>query len=536
MGIDSTRIQNIMKSIQHISAWAVLLCASIACTREPVIRQPSGTSGADGATVSEGYFEAVFMAGNSDVMTRTAINGETDRIQTLRYIVYRKDGDEYYRYCDRNVFSPSDYDVAEKHMWPLEYRLSEILPCGEYRVVFIGNADPALFKNQYGIRDTEPVLINTDTYSGARIFMPSSGPASFTDTNMYYLATADFSDASPSVSILMQRIVSSNVFKRNFVDMDHAVSTLVDDIVLQINSSQLTGDVVRGLLDESLGGTLGIILGPVGDLLQGVTAVVDRILDAVAGKLLERLNDMLVHELVTAIENTLFGAAGSSDRDIASQIFNPWTGADYATITADIPMSVGFDLTEKATWEQKKWKASLEKEMTDGGESKYRTARFYSLPGNMELTDIDIEKEDMIVGSAIANLDGKLLNGLLVNIKTPLGYLQTPNLQYRTEYDFVRLSLADSSLSGEKITLSTDLVGILTTEELLQAILGDNLLTDAISAIVTPLLGDLLETIEASVVKPLELELPDLGINNITVEGRWNETYDSMGNIISKTE
>lgn len=536
MGMNRTTILKIMKSMRHIFAWAVLLCASAACTREPVIQQSSGATGADGADMPDGYFEAVFMAGNSDVMTRTAVNGETDRIQTLRYIIYRKDGDEYYRCCDRTVFSPSDYDVAENHMWPLEYRLSEILPCGEYRVVFIGNADPALFKNQSGIRDTEPVLINTETYSGARIFMPSSGPASFTGTNMYYMDTEDFSDASPSVHILMQRIVSSNVFKRNFVDMDHAVSTLVDDVVLQIDSGQLTEDVVRGLLDESLGGALGTILGPVGDLLQGVTAIVDRILDAIAGKLLERLNEMLVHELVTAIENSLFGAIGSSDRDLASQIFNPWTGAEYATITADIPMSIGFDMTEKTTWQQKKWKVHLEKETVAGDESKYRTAQFFSLPGNMNLTDIDIEKEDMAVGSAIANLDGKLLNGLLVNIKTPLEYGQTPNLQYRTEYDFVRLSLADKDLSGEKITLTTDLAGILTTEELLQAILGDNPLTDAISGIVTPLLGELLETIEASAVKPLELELPDLGINNITVEGRWNETYDSMGNIVSKTE
>lgn len=95
--------------------------------------------------------------------------------------------------------------TPQTYEWPLTQEINFELPNGDYKAVFVGNADKNLFIDQ---RDNEILTGYNGDFASARINMPEMGPKGFNQYNMFYLCTVDFSPANPSPNVLMQRVVA----------------------------------------------------------------------------------------------------------------------------------------------------------------------------------------------------------------------------------------------------------------------------------------------------------------------------------------
>ena len=126
-------------------------------------------------------------------------------------------------------------------------------------------------------------------------------------------------------------------------------------------------------------------------------------------------------------------------------------------------------------------------------------------------------------------LDEKALNGLLVNIHTPLKYTMEPNLQYSTIYELLDLKLKDNKLD-ETITVSITLKDIVNLEDLVRGILGDGLISGLIGALTDKLIQPILDVLRGT-LEFANIKLPNLGINNIQLNGTWDAIHVSNGTI-----
>ena len=131
----------------------------------------------------------------------------------------------------------------------------------------------------------------------------------------------------------------------------------------------------------------------------------------------------------------------------------------------------------------------------------------------------------------------ELLAGLLINIKTSLAYTQESNQRYTTKYDLLNLKLTDSSPEedGKTINVSTALSTVLDSKKLTEAILGDGILSGILSGLVVgvdDLVNAILGNEETSLLENLDLRLPNIAIENISLDGRWDVTRRDDNTII----
>lgn len=473
----------------------------------------------------KGSFEVTFFPGEGHVDTRGAISGPSDRVQTLMYILYRKDASGRYVYVKREtVFRPDNYSVPENHEWPLA-AIHETLPDGDYRVVFLGNLDANLFEGQ----GQESVLQNYMTYyDEARMVMPSKGPLAFTDQNMYYFASADFNQNNTQVEILLQRIVTRHEFLREFVDANSALSQLVDNIAKDIREKQLTTEVVGGLLHSALLEPVTDALGLSGLLFA--PQVVDALVGALTGDLIEALNQILLQELLTRLESSL--KANDTDADLLGlqNLLNPWAISSSADVTGYFTPSLNFDLQPIAassqaavTWE------GIPMQRTAGEElSSERYISMILLGGDNLIDKIDVKKEGLVGPLVDGVVDDPVLYGRLININNDLTYTAAPNVAYHTNYALLNLTLDNygTSEDSEQLHLTAKLDSALVTRELLTNLLGD-LLGGLLGSLLTPLLNTVTHVLDATTFA-LDVKLPDLSIQNIVVEGGWESTTSSL--------
>lgn len=482
-------------------------------------------------SVKEGYFDVTFFTnqpGEGAPGTRAAIKGSSDRVQTLMYILYKKDENGVYRYVKHvTLFRPENYNVPETHNWPHK-AVKETLPNGDYRVVFLGNLDSNLFAGQ-GSTAILSDYCNT-AYGEARIRMPQTGPTAFTNTNMFYMAKADFNQGTPDVDILLQRIVTQHEYQREFVDANAALSGLVDNIAEEIKEKQLTTNVVKGLLNSALLGPIKKIplIDVLTALLGGTTKVVDAIAAGLVGNLVDVLNEVLLQELLTRLESTLKTQGGDADLLGLSNLLNPWSISNSADISGKFVSSVDFDLNRQSvdinmvTWENIPMQTVLGEEV-----SKNRYLSVTLLNGDNFVDKIDIKKEGLIGPIVDGVLDDAVLYGRLINIENDLKYTASPNVKYHTDYAFFNLTLDNYGTSddSEQVHLTGKLDSALMTENLLKELLGP------LGAITGDLLSPLLKVVTQvldDTTFALNIKLPDLGIQNIVIEGGWEPTTNSL--------
>lgn len=479
----------------------------------------------------EGFFTATFFPQPSTA-TRAAVNGQSNQIQSLKCLIYKKQDDDTYKYVNNQDVISYTGNVgnidAQLYTWPLTQSVSFELPSGDYKAVFVGNTDKKLFSDQ-----NEEILTSYENnYSSARINLPTNGAPAYNDYNMPYLCTVDFSPSNPSPSVLLQRVASKNVYGRNFIDTNNAVSMLVNNIVKQVREENLTTDIVKGLLHSKILDALSSATG-LDAIAEGLTTVVDKLVNLLLGEVLEALNDYLLQEITSRLESALKGEGNTGLLGLG-YILNPWTTAEAVDVTySSFPKSIDFDRNcqsylSETTWEN----ISVVKDDNNIG-----TFSVVSLCGDENIKEININKNSTgytkLLAPILNTLDDKVLNGLLVNIHVPLSYTQQSNLQYSTTYELLNITLSDFSTesSGESLQLNINLKDIVNLKETVSQLLGDNILSQIVGGLSDKLLEPLLNALNTVVIEKLDIKLPGLNISNIVIEGGWDATYVSDGTI-----
>ena len=517
----------------------LLLCAAIAFTScdndtDSLLDKP--TSGNVEGNVPEGYFRATFFPQPAGLAanTRATVNGNSEQIQSLVCLIYQKQADGTYKYHTEKTVLKYEGTVGnikpQTYEWPLKQEINFELPNGDYKAVFVGNADKNLFIDQ---KDNEILTGYNGDFASARINMPELGPKGFNQYNMFYLCTVDFSPANPSPNVLMQRVIAGNVYGRDMIDDNKAVSMLVDNLVKQIRENNLTTDVVKGLLRSALLDALSKATGL--DVIAGsLTTIVDRLVNMLLGDVVEALNEQLLKEVTKRLEAALKGEGGAGNSLLGlNYILNPWTTVNAVDVTySSLPKSIDFNRTCRSYYPEITWKNIPVTKINNLGK-----LNVFSLCGEGKLTRINVNRDSdeykFLLASLLEKLDEQALNGLLVDIHKPLGYQMQSNLQYSTTFELLNLTLSDFSedKTGEPLELNIKLNDIVNLEEVVKQLLGDNILSGIVGGLTNQLLQPLLEALNNVVIKPLNIRLPELNLNNIQLEGSWDATYVSDGTI-----
>ena len=546
--------------------WLVmLLCVSFAftgCEKEAfvdeTIENGNGQGAANETEVPEGYFVANLMPTTCD-FSRALVNGESTAVQSLRFLLFKKktddDGQEKYVYykpdnADESfgiVFGATNQGsglVNQKYSWPLagyENRLKVTLPVGDYRVVFLGNMMESQFTGQD--ENSDIVYLSDGEYDNVRINLPSNGPQAFYPMtndivyqNAFYMGAADFNINNPSPKIVLQRLVSQSTFSRDLIDTNDAVGMLVQSIVDQIKDGQLSTDIVKGVLRTKLTKILEPLLGD--SLLYPLTTVVDRLVNILLGDLVNALHEAVLEQVTDLVEKELLSEQNS---DALYSILNPWS--TVGSIDAKVALAKSIDLNRRV----KSYSDPLSIEKITIKEDNDKAPNFTITSLNGPFTLIEAKVHDTkanglndaikVLRPAASEIDDALLAGLLINIKTSLAYTQESNQRYTTKYDLLSLKLTDSSPQdeGETINIETALSEVLDAGKLTAAILGDGILSGVLSGLLGGVDGleeSLLGPLQSSLLKNLDLRLPNIAIGNISLDGRWDVTRQDDNTIV----
>lgn len=543
----------------------MLLCVSFAftgCEKEAfvdeTIENGNGQGAANETEVPEGYFVANLMPTTCD-FSRALVNGESTAVQSLRFLLFKKqtddDGQEKYVYykpdnADESfgiVFGATNQGsglVNQKYSWPLagyENRLKVTLPVGDYRVVFLGNMMESQFTGQD--ENSDIVYLSDGEYDNVRINLPSNGPQAFYPMtndivyqNAFYMGAADFNINNPSPKIVLQRLVSQSTFSRDLIDTNDAVGMLVQSIVDQIKDGQLSTDIVKGVLRTKLTKILEPLLGD--SLLYPLTTVVDRLVNILLGDLVNALHEAVLEQVTDLVEKELLSEQNS---DALYSILNPWS--TVGSIDAKVALAKSIDLNRRV----KSYSDPLSIEKITIKEDNDKAPNFTITSLNGPFTLIEAKVHDTkanglndaikVLRPAASKIDDALLAGLLINIKTSLAYTQESNQRYTTKYDLLSLKLTDSSPQdeGETINIETALSEVLDAGKLTAAILGDGILSGVLSGLLGGVDGleeSLLGPLQSSLLKNLDLRLPNIAIGNISLDGRWDVTRQDDNTIV----
>ena len=578
-------------SFMRFVLFAAVAFALTACEKEIYNENGMSSDGttADGA-VPEGYFRATFFPEQEgDASTRAALNHEYSKaIQSLICILYKEEADGTFSYLEEQpVLEYSGPAASEgqeiqpkEYLWPLHENVTFVLPKGnQYRAVFVGNSDKNLFKGQ----DTQVLTdYKNGKYSEARLCMPDGGPVVFNAYNMFHLCTVDFSaedfaEGATPPHVLMQRVVSNNIYGRRMInteeDVNDVVNVLVDEIVTNDN---LLATTLETLLIENLKANLGDwisenkslnildpnnaiartleglinVAGGLDEFVSLLTTGIDDENPGILGALLDEIRNILLDRLTEQLENAILGSTEESLLGLG-YVLSPWEHVHSVDITyTSLPKNINFDREctslEKngGSYNYVLGDMTIEKPgktpKDDVKKETYRTFNVITFCGEQNVDKITVNSEGL-VGSLLDALDNGLLDGLLINIKDatpPLIYEAESNREYRTFYDLVDLALNKMDVAvGENdnnshegmdvVELKIDLEGAIDLSKILGAILGR--LGEFLGGVLDVVLGivtDILDNIIGN--NGIKIYLPTLlDINSISFSGQWGDTVIS---------
>lgn len=461
--------------------------------------------------IREGYFEVVFSP-EEFPGSRAAVSGTDTRVRSILYVIYKSTG-EYVK--EKTVLRPAD----AAPVWPLG-AFRDTLPKGEYSAVFLANMDKAQFPIQKtnGTEYADILTNYTTARSNARINLPGSD---FTDTSEFYYASVRFSDATPQPSVLLQRIISMLNLRRVFVDSQTALNSLTNNIVTQIGYKNIIKTTVQGALPGLLRKAMD--LGTVGNTVYSVVGGLDAAVNLVTAALVQPVTDALynlfLQQLVNEIGLTLSGNATQNGAlGALGSLLNPWRGTDasYALVTIrDFPKAMDLDLnvTDTYTGDHRFRYSFITTPGTTNSEKDILIRGFHGL---FNIREIHVAKPGLISGLLVDDvIDGSLLlNGTFVNITDPLQATVETNYRYLSKYSFVSLNLksyAQQTDGNHTLTLSVKLSNIANLDGILGGI---------------PVLGSILNTsvrtLIGNVVVSVPVNLPLLGIDNLSLSGSWD--------------
>lgn len=440
--------------------------------------------------IPEGYFIATFFGLNPG--TRAAISGTDTRVQSVRYILYQSTG-EFVK--ERIILSP-----GSTPSWPLPI-VRDTLPKGQYKAVFLANVKKELFPYSVNSQVSyNEVLENYKTgYLNARIYLPN---VEFSPTTEYYIAKADFSDQNATPVILLQRMISLFNVHRNFVDAQTALNSLVNNIVTQVKYKDILQTTAKGLLDTNLR-----LIAGLGDAL--INPIIDILLVPVTDALYQLLLKGLVNQLGLAL-------TGNEDQQglltLLGVLLNPWEGDEAHTAIVTInnfPKAVDFNLTVQ---EYYLGSQKFRFDFTNNDPTRQKSLDLKGFSGMFDIRNINVIKKGLVSGLVVdQTIDGALLlNGAFVDITDPIQCTPGVNLRYKSDYSFLDLGLKDYTQQTDgnhNLTLILKLGDVANIDSLLGTI---------------PLLGTLLSSLIKEITLEVPLNLPLLGIDNLTLSGSWS--------------
>ena len=555
-----------MKYNIHILSLVLSIATMAGCSQKESPDAPDGqeVGSKNSKPVPEGYFVATF----SSPTTRAeadfiGITGEDPRVFDLRYLIYAADGDFI---KEQLIFDDFDADTDDTQDWPLP-SITDTLPLGNYKAVFIANTDPDLFRREANDMPLPDDLL-TDYKLGfdhARLNLPYLLGADDPD---FFIDVIEFSDTDSDETVYLQRVVG--VFKayRSLVDVQEALDNLVADLVSDLDKDDLFGDAVRGLLEDQFGGVLGGVLQLVSGLTFGALHL-DDLLDPLVNALVDPIVDVLYDNLLKVVVNEVGSILETNNGgipvlDLLGKLLNPWSYAEGAAVTvSDQPTQFGFDMEVKARDPAShKYYLPITTVETDGEEKRVVITKY------LGFEDIDndgvgeelmtLEKINVatwgVVGGLLDNaVDNQyLLEGVFFDIEDPLDFHASGNLQIYNEYSLVDLGIDDSvPKENRNLTVGLSALDIANLGDVLSGtldktlngltldipIIGDislNGLLGLVGSSLDPLTDDLLTALIGSGVDVdgeggltnLEIEvpisLPLLNLTNLEPSGGWD--------------
>lgn len=412
----------------------------------------------------EGYFTATFTSGLYSSISRTPIDGLSSRVQSLRYIIYKKDQNGVYQYYtgkaenDKYLFGENG-TISAPIDWPYT-PLSVTLENGEYKVVFLGNMNEKQFVN--GEAQNDSIVTNyKGKYSASRINLPtvkgfyeetiSDGEEGKT-SNFFYWDTVEVSTSNPNAEVLLQRIVSKFEMSREILSTEDGskarvalTSTLTKNIF-----DYLEGD---GTITRLIGGQIGEITRGVFEDL-GIDALEKMLIDPIVNALINGLDDTKIIEALTSQIDGVLKGNEKSDTNLLdlNAVLNPWGyDAEHAIVAFD-KYTKSVDLDNKPV----DYFVSSENEIprfaytvNPNGTVGPRTyLQIYGLNGEWKIKRIDAtdknngEVPDLISGQIIDNfVDGWLIDGCVHDAAADLTYKFRANKPYHSVFSDVTLNM-----------------------------------------------------------------------------------------------
>lgn len=447
-------------------------------------------SGVGAEEQPEGYFTATFTSGLYSPISRTPITGLSSRVQSLRYIIYKKDQNGVYQYYtgkaenDKYLFGENG-TISAPIDWPYT-PFSVTLENGEYKVVFLGNMNEIQFVN--GEAQNAPIVTNyTGKYSDARINLPTvkgfyekavSDDGEGKTSNFFYWDTVEVSTSNPNAEVLLQRIVSKFEMSRETLASEDGttarkavLNSVSENLIDYLQTDQVLTELIQGELSEvtkPLFKELHInyldkmLISP---LLNAVANSVDK--------------TMLLQALISQIDGILKMNEGNNLLDL-NELLNPWgSNAKYAIVSFNkFTKAVNFDNKPVEFYEAtSKSVPCFAYPMTLGSEDvgSKTYLEMYGLNGEWDIKRIDATdgSHSLIAGQVIdQTVDGWILPGCLHDADANLKYNFGANRPYHAVYSAAALNvypinpeLSNGQMGNLSITL--DLRNILNLEDIL---------------------------------------------------------------------
>lgn len=447
-------------------------------------------SGVGAEEQPEGYFTATFTSGLYSPISRTPIDELSSRVQSLRYIIYKKDQNGVYQYYtgkaenDKYLFGENG-TISEPIDWPYT-PFSVTLENGEYKVVFLGNMNEKQFVN--GEAQNDSIVTNyTGKYSDARINLPTvkgfyekavSDDGEGKTSNFFYWDTVEVSTSNPNAEVLLQRIVSKFEMSRETLASENG-STARNAVLNSVSENLIDYLQTDQALTELIQGELSEVTKPLFEELHINyldKMLISPLLNAVA-KSIDKT--MLLQALIPKIDAILKMNEENDLLDL-NELLNPWgSNAEYAIVGFNkFTKAVNFDNKPVEFYEATPESVPCFAYPMTPGNGKVGSKTYlemYGLNGEWDIKRIDATdgKHSLIAGQVIDQIvDGWILPGCLHDADANLKYNFGANKPYYAVYSAAALNVypIDPKQSNEQmgnLSITLDLGKILNLEEIL---------------------------------------------------------------------
>ena len=525
-------------------------CSQDELLTEESVKEETGELNADGT------FTATFIPSMYEPMTRAQVDGPSTAVQSLKYLIYKDNGaEQYFYYTEGYVFgAEATVGLSENHQWPAG-KIQVDLPGGNYKVAFVGNANPGLFGE-----GCNELLSYTADESGkwedVRLNMPN---IPFSDNNMFYMDAVEVSTKNPVAQVCLERKVCKVQLWRETVASDNGqiLTLLLENVLDHLDAEDPVTGLIGGQIGDALKQGFDNLLALPGVEKGVVSALEEILLEPLIGGLTEVVRPLVVKGLAPMLDETL---KMNNKGALLQNLTNPWAIAEHGAVVTFTHVPNALDLDGKVADfypEGTKYKYDLEQ---DGN------FRYIDITG---LTDaetkwtigrVDILKQGLVGGLVVDQIiDSKwILDGSLIDTNTEgLAYTFGPNYKYKSVYGLATLNVKESVYSGDgtkNLTVVINLGKIGNIRDILKGIINgetssEEKPSDGLLGFVGGLIGGVLGTVgdilngllklvggtdklinvlvNALTKDPITITLPinvnALGAETLEVTGTWGE-------------